>query len=164
MSAPKPIKSEPSEIEVSPPPSAAPSSIPSAPPGPTVPPRVSSVPPAQGGGPTAAPRKERGPSEGPKDGHLVRFGPGPETPESLAADAAKAESAGFPHGVSTRLKPRISGTDKEHRSAPVCEVKECFDVKQTGKDPRHHTVVLPKPVTQEIADLFNALFTRKKGD
>ena len=36
-------------------------------------------------------------------GHLVRFGPGPESAQSLAADAARAEANGFPHGVSTRL-------------------------------------------------------------
>ncbi len=96
------------------------------------------------------------------EGHLVRFGPGPESAEVLAADAARAEANGFPHGVSTRLKPRISGSDKDHRSAPMTEVQESFPVTQTGKDPRHHTVELPKPVTPEVADKFNSVFKPKE--
>ena len=35
---------------------------------------------------------------------------------------------------------------------------ENFDVKQTGKDPKHHTVILPEPVTQGIVDKFNSVF------
>jgi hypothetical protein len=97
------------------------------------------------------------------EGHLVRFGKGPETAEQLAEQAAKAEAAGFPHGVSTRLKDRVSGSDKAHRSAPKSLVEEVFDVQQTGKDPLHHTVVLPKPVTENIADEFNKKFSPKTG-
>jgi hypothetical protein len=96
------------------------------------------------------------------EGHLVRFGSGPETAEGLAADAARAEANGFPQGVSTRLKPRISGSDKAHRSAPMAEVQESFPVTQTGKDPRHHTVELPKPVTPEVAEKFNSVFKPKE--
>ena len=96
-------------------------------------------------------------------GQLVRFGKEAETAESLAKDAAKAESKGFPHGVSTKLVDRISGTDKLHKSAPKSEVEKVFDVKQTGNNPSHHTVILPKPVTQETADKFNALFKQKSG-
>jgi hypothetical protein len=97
-------------------------------------------------------------------GHLVRFGKGPETAEQLAEQAAKAEAAGFPHGVSTRLKDRVAGSDKALRSAPKSEVEEAFEVQQTGKDPRHHTVVLPKPVTGDVADKFNKTFPPKTGD
>ena len=38
------------------------------------------------------------------------------------------------------------------------EISEHFRVIQTGKNKSHFTVELPKPVTQEVADLFNSLF------
>ena len=94
-------------------------------------------------------------------GYFVRFGNAPETMEGLAAQAATAESRGFPHGVSVKFKNNISGTDNFHRSAPKLEVEKSFEVSQTGKDPRHHTVSLPKPVTQEAADRFNSVFKPK---
>jgi hypothetical protein len=31
----------------------------------------------------------------------------------------------------------------------------------TRNDPFHHTVQLPKPVTQQVVDLFNSIFGRK---
>ena len=40
------------------------------------------------------------------------------------------------------------------------EVEKHFRVHNTGNDPLHRTVELPKPVTQEVADLFNRLFGR----
>ena len=94
-------------------------------------------------------------------GLLVRFGKGPDTVESLAAQAAKAEANGLPHGVSTRLRDRLSTSDvANHRCVPKCDVEKVFPVEQTGADPRHHTVVLPKPVTREVTDQFNELFGR----
>jgi hypothetical protein len=98
----------------------------------------------------------------PKDPQLVRFGKGPETAEQLATDAARAESAGLPHGVSTKQVGRVSGTDNAHRAAPKSEVEKHFTVQQTGKNPAHHTVHLPKPVTPEAAKKFNALFKPKE--
>jgi RHS repeat-associated protein len=95
-------------------------------------------------------------------GHLVRFGKGPETVSQLAADAARAEAAGFPHGVSTMLVNRVSGSDKAHRSAAAGEVQNHFKVEQTGRNPNHHTVHLPKPVTSEVADKFNKVFKPKE--
>ncbi|MBK6919150.1 MAG: hypothetical protein IPH07_17280 [Deltaproteobacteria bacterium] len=100
-------------------------------------------------------------SGGPND-HLKRFGPGPESAADLAADAARAEAHGFPHGVSTRSGKKAEGPGSPHRSSPRSEVEEHFKVEQTGEDPRHHTVHLPKPVTDEVAALFNRLF-RPKG-
>jgi RHS repeat-associated protein len=79
----------------------------------------------------------------PKDPQLVRFGKGPETAEQLATDAARAESAGLPHGVSTKQVGRVSGTDNAHRAAPKSEVEKHFTVQQTGKNPAHQTVHLP---------------------
>jgi len=92
-----------------------------------------------------------------EDIYLNRFGPGPESKEKLAADAAKA--AGNPeygHGVSTRIanKPLLNA-----RAAKLLDVMKVFEIKKTGPDPRHWTVVLPNPVTQEVADKFNTLFT-----
>jgi hypothetical protein len=95
------------------------------------------------------------------DDFLVRFGKGPETLEELAEQAAKAEANGFPHGVSTMQKSRISGSDKAHRYAPKSEVEKAFNVMQTGANPRHHTVILPKPLTQDATDLFNTVFKPK---
>ena len=96
-----------------------------------------------------------------KPEHLVRFGKGPETEESLAKQAGEAEAEGLPHGVSTSLRNRISGSDKQHRSAPRNIVEAVFGVEQTGKDPRHHTVILPNPVTPEVTGKFNQLFPPK---
>ena len=94
--------------------------------------------------------------------YLVRFGKGPESAETLAADAAKAEAHGFPHGVSTKQVGRISGSDKGHRAALKSDVEAYFRVQQTGRNPAHHTVHLPKPVTPEVADRFNGLFTPRE--
>jgi RHS repeat-associated protein len=95
-------------------------------------------------------------------GQLVRFGKGPETTQQLAADAARAEAAGYPHGVSTKLVDRVSGSDKAHRSAPMGEVQKHFVVEQTGRNKKHHTVHLPKPVTEEVANKFNKIFRSKE--
>jgi hypothetical protein len=94
--------------------------------------------------------------------YLVRFGANSETVEQLAADAARAEANGFPHGVSTKQVDRVSGSDKKHRSALKAEVEKYFKVQQTGKNPSHHTVHLPNPVTQTTAAQFNRLFKLKK--
>jgi hypothetical protein len=113
----------------------------------------------------AAPAVERSAAAGtppPKDPHLIRFGKGPESAEQLAADAAQAEKAGLPHGVSTKQVGRVSGTDNAHRSAPKSEVEKHFTVTQTGNKATHHTVELPKPVTPEVAKKFNAVFQPKK--
>ncbi len=94
-------------------------------------------------------------------GNLIRFGKGPESLADLADQAKRAEDNGFPHGVSTRLKDRVSGSDRKHRSAPKDEVEASFPVEQTGNDPRHHTVILPKPVNSEVVDEFNRIFKPK---
>jgi len=90
--------------------------------------------------------------------YLVRFGPGPESAESLGAEAANAQAHGFPHGVSTKLVDRISGTDRQNRYAPLSAVQSAFPVQQTGANPRHHTVLLPNPMNLEAASKFNSIF------
>jgi hypothetical protein len=92
------------------------------------------------------------------DIYLVRFGPEPESAEKLAADAKNATYFGLPHGVSTAIRPK---PDPYGRSAKVLDVMKHFLVEKTGNRPDHFTVVLPNPVTQKVADEFNALFTPK---
>lgn len=89
---------------------------------------------------------------------LKRMGKGPETLKTLTEQSAKAEANGFPHGVSTKLINKIARNDNVHRVVPKTEVEKIFRAPQTGLDPYHHTVELPKPITQEIVDLFNKLF------
>lgn len=91
---------------------------------------------------------------------LYRFGSGPETTEKLAADAANAENHDFPHGISTstRLPPKIRESG-EYRSTTVGALRERgFRVEQTGRNKAHHTVHLPKPVTDQVTDSLNELF------
>ena len=111
-----------------------------------------------GSGPTSA---GGGAPSGGGSGYLVRFGKGPETAAELAADAAKAEAGGFPHGVSTKAVDKVVGSDKRHRSAPRADVEAVFKVEQTGGKAHHHTVHLPKPVTEAVAEAFNRLFKPK---
>ena len=90
-------------------------------------------------------------------GLLFRLGTKAETAADLAAQAARAEAAGLPHGVSAFSRtPSRSAASRAAREA----VEQHFPVTQTGGNPAHHTVRLPKPVTQQVADLFNRLFGR----
>ena len=96
--------------------------------------------------------------------YLVRRGENAESAEKLQSDATNAEqNPRFGHGVSTSLKSRISGTDKNNRSALVSDVAKIFTVKPTPtlSDPNHVTVILPKPVTKEVEAKFNSLFKKK---
>ena len=40
----------------------------------------------------------------------------------------------------------------------MADVQRVYPVQQTGADPLHHTLILPRPVTQRVVDLFNDLF------
>jgi hypothetical protein len=83
----------------------------------------------------------------PEQAKLVRFGLEPETADKLGADAARAEAAVLMHGVSVR-----SATNRLDASwAFRAEVERVFRVVKTGGDPKHFTVVLPKPVTSKAA-------------
>jgi hypothetical protein len=92
---------------------------------------------------------------------LVRFGQKAESAVQLAEDAARAMANGFPHGVSTKLVTRVSGSDKLHKFASLEDVKAVFKVEQTGNRLTHYTVHLPHPVTDEVAELFNFIFKPK---
>lgn len=89
---------------------------------------------------------------------LYRFGAAPETREKLAADAARAEGALRIHGVSTTSQ--VNPARGVPPSAEVENIERHFRVHKTA-GPHHYTVELPKPVTQDVADLFNLIFGRK---
>lgn len=84
---------------------------------------------------------------------LVRYG-SPDSAQKLADDAAAAEKVLGHHGVSTVLR---KPPDFPHGQADFDAVAAVFPVVKTGGR-GHYTVVLPKPVTQEVADLFNSVF------
>ena len=85
---------------------------------------------------------------------LVRYG-SPDTTEKLAADAARAEATLGYHGVSAMLRKPPSFP---HGQADFGEAAKVFQIIKTGKDPSHYTIILPKPVTQEVTDLFSSIF------
>jgi hypothetical protein len=92
----------------------------------------------------------------PADEILTRFGKAAESAQKLGEDAARADAVLGIHGVSVTARP-------PKRPAPCASrsiVEKHFRVHNTGNDPLHRTVELPKPVTQEVADLFNSLFGR----
>ena len=86
-----------------------------------------------------------------------------DSAERLAAKCARAEKEMGIHGVSAHSHDRgyaIVGV-------PRSQVEAVFEVRDTpdnplGYDPAHRTVVLPKPVTEEVAEVFNRVFGRTK--
>jgi hypothetical protein len=90
---------------------------------------------------------------------LVRFGM-PETAQDLRNQANAAQNNGFPYGVSTKLVTKISGSDRFNRWAPLSQVQSTFPgTRQTGERLTHFTVVFPRTVDQDIANIFNTVFT-----
>jgi RHS repeat-associated protein len=87
---------------------------------------------------------------------LYRYRQGYETATRLGKQAAKAEEkiGEHAHGVSVTTKPKPG---IPCGAACRADVEKHFPVVNTG-GPGHRTVVLPKPVTREAADVFNALF------
>jgi hypothetical protein len=94
---------------------------------------------------------------------LYRAAKGTESVSRLARQAAEAEEAIGIHGVSPHTNPQKFRNPAEAApGASLDEVQQHFPVQQTGRDPGHHTVILPKPVTQKTADLIRALFRDPK--
>jgi hypothetical protein len=91
---------------------------------------------------------------------LYRFAKGAETATRLSRQAEQAEANGLPHGISVSSNPRrFPGREAEAGpGATQNEIEKTFEVRQTGNDPAHHTVILPKPVTDAVAQAINRLF------
>ncbi len=87
---------------------------------------------------------------------LTRFGHAAESAQKLAEDAARAEAVIGIHGVSVTAR----APKRPAPSAKRSDVEKHFLVHNTGNDPMHRAVELPKPVTPEVAELFNRLFGR----
>lgn len=91
---------------------------------------------------------------------LYRLGSSYESATRLGRKAAEAEQAIGIHGVSVSESiPQILASVAKRK-----DVERYFPVYDTPtrNDPLHRTVELPKPVTPEIADIFNSLFGRTK--
>jgi hypothetical protein len=90
---------------------------------------------------------------------LKRLGTSRESAARLARKAAEAERFLGIHGVSTSAGVPAAPASSAERA----DVEKHFRVHDTPTrgDPLHRTVELPKPVTPEVADLFNRLFGRK---
>jgi hypothetical protein len=74
----------------------------------------------------------------------------------LAGQAAEAETKIGLHGVSVRLG---SGFKREGATATREALEEAgFTLEKTGADPKHYTAVVPKPVTQKVADAWNKVW------
>jgi hypothetical protein len=86
------------------------------------------------------------------------LGADPESTTRLGRKAGEAEKVLGIHGVSVSAgEPRGPAGE-----AARADVERHFRVHDTPTraDPLHRTVELPKPVTPEVADLFNRLFGR----
>lgn len=123
---------------------------------------------------SAAPHS-RGPETGTgPDEVLVRRGRDRESAQRLARHAEAAEAAGtarngvpYGHGVSvTTPEANARLADKPADSVSTWKSaleRAGFPVRHTPTkhEANHHTVQLPKPVTKEVAELFNRVFGRK---
>ncbi len=107
------------------------------------------------------------------DDILVRQGKSRESATRLAKQAEAAEKGGsaqngvpYGHGVSVTTpasNAKLAKNPLDAVSAPRKAIEDAgFDVRHTPtrRDPNHHTVQLPKPVTKEVADTFNDVFGR----
>lgn len=87
---------------------------------------------------------------------LYRNGLDWEFASDLEIQAEAAVSKNFPHGVSAFSKRPSARTDVEE--APYDLVAAQFPVLKTGQNLFHYTIVLPHPVTEAAATLFNRLW------
>jgi hypothetical protein len=74
--------------------------------------------------------------------------------KEMEKDAMRAKEGIGKHGLSVNTSSR----GKPSRSAARRDVEDQFPVVQTGRDPGHHTVVLPEPITPDIVRRWNDLF------
>jgi hypothetical protein len=117
----------------------------------------------------------QGTGAGPDD-PLVRRGTGWESARRLADLASRAEQGGvatngvpYGHGVSVsspEANQRRARDPSDAAQAPRRAVEEAgLEVRYTPTrtDTDHHTVQLPKPVTDDVAILFNTILGRTRG-
>ena len=89
---------------------------------------------------------------------LKRLGTSRESVPRLSRKAAEAEVALGIHGVSVTAGTSLGPVSVVPR--PIVEQHFRVHNTPTRNDPLHRTVQLPKPITQQTADLFNRLFAR----
>jgi hypothetical protein len=107
------------------------------------------------------------------DDTLIHRGRSRESAQRLAKQASAAENAGaaqngipFGHGVSvtspTSNALLAKDPDDATSATRIMFEDAGFAVRHTptNRDPDHHTVQLPKPVTDEVADRFNDVLKR----
>jgi hypothetical protein len=80
-----------------------------------------------------------------------------ETLDRLKRDAEAAEPPP-PKGVGLYGVSVSSVARRPAPSASWAEATANFDVQKTGQSPTHYTVVLPRPIDQDVVDLFNQVF------
>lgn len=102
------------------------------------------------------------------DDLLVRRGVSWESAARLARWAEKAERAGLGHGVSVtspEANQQLAQNPNDAVQATRRAIEEAgFEVRYTPSRPDsdHHTVMLPKPVTAEVATRFNTVLGRTR--
>ena len=91
-----------------------------------------------------------------------------ESAQRLARWAADAEQAGLGHGLSV-TSPEANQHLAQDPADAVQATRRAFEeagfeVRYTPskRDPDHHTVIIPKPVTEEVATRFNAVLGRTR--
>lgn len=86
------------------------------------------------------------------------MGTSKESASRLGRKAPEAEGKVGIHGVSVSAGAPNVPSSQAARS----DVEQAFPVHDTPTtgDPQHRTVELPKPVTRDVADLFNRIFGR----
>jgi hypothetical protein len=102
------------------------------------------------------------------DDFLVRRGKSRESCKRLAKQAGLAEAAGFGYGVSVTSPDanRTLANDPADAVQATCQALEdagfevCYT--PTNNDADHHTVLLPKPLAEDDAEKFNAVFERTR--
>lgn len=137
-----------------------------------VPTRPPAAPPPRdtggtGGSGSPPPPRSRPGGAGPDD-TLARQGTSWESASRLQRQSEAAEANGFGHGVSVTTpesNARLSRNPADASSATRREFEEAgFPVHHTptARDPNHHTVELPDPVTPEDARRFNEILGRTR--
>jgi len=97
--------------------------------------------------------------KGAAEGEKLLFRRGPmDTKKLLESQAQAAENALGIHGVSVSTSSAAKA-GQVVRCATCSSVEAAgFGVQQTGKDPNHHTVELPRPITSDVVRIWNDLF------